>query len=282
LDPGPQAGIDPRNAWGPWEILTVAPGPTLSATPEIRVVDAAALPIGAIVAIGSLDGEGECNFDGSTELSLSVGADEAPKWASFQIDSKCNITLSAFWEGPLETGPKVVVGSLADVLTHETKSIEEGGGDPKASDATALAVCHHIKTSSQHVYMYGLGGTGDQLTHKNGSITFCWDFENVWIQSSSATCSGAQEPAWTWVVDSCTRIAYTPGPTDTQVRRKGQGNYHCDPPGQLPCSLSTPDGYFHHLFDEEIGKPNGTSTCIASFEGTIVSGVNREILQGCV
>jgi hypothetical protein len=175
-----------------------------------------------------------------------------------------------------------VTAVLLSMLKSETEAIGEDTGSAKLQGTTALAACHHVKVSSQHVYMYGLGGTGDQLTHKNGSITFCWDFDGAWIQTSSASCSGAQEPAWAWVVDSCTRIAWVPGPSGTQVRRKGQGNYHCDPPGQLPCSLSNPDGYSHRLFDEEIGRPDGSSLCIASFDGIIVSGVTRDILQGCV
>jgi hypothetical protein len=82
------------------------------------------------------------------------------------------------------------------------------------------------------------------------------------------------------MVDACVRTLYIPGPASI-VAREGRGDYHCDPINIFPCNISNPDGYYHSLYDQENGSGNGSSSCVFWYTGVIVSGVSRQILQGC-
>lgn len=144
-----------------------------------------------------------------------------------------------------------------------------------APSPDALSAC---KTSSVHIYMYGYGGTWDQLTHKYANISFCYTGSTATLSSHGGSCSGSDHGLWRWKVDGCyfTRVVWGQAAV---VWREGRGDYHCDPTNVLPCSLG--GGYYHSLYDTVSGYASGSSSCISSYSGTILAGVNKEYLVGC-
>jgi hypothetical protein len=193
------------------------------------------------------------------------------------------VVVSARWEGAFTAGPKDVVEPLANLLAVGGARVDEVSAGPDRAPATtspgseAVTAC---KTSEQRVYMYGIPGPLDQLTTKSGRLTFCWNGSQAWATSQSGGCTGNSYGLWQWVIDGCWTLQYVPGPA-WDAYREGKGSYHCSPPGQPPCWLSNPDGYYHSLFEWEHGYGSGASACLYAYTGLIVNGVGRTILQGC-
>jgi hypothetical protein len=126
--------------------------------------------------------------------------------------------------------------------------------------------------------MYGYNGQSDALTLKTGILTYCYTGSSVWTSSHSGQCSANAFAWWRWVVDQCIVYAENGGPSSSFVYKTGRGQYHCDPPGVMPCALGS--GYGHFLFDKETGYPNGTAICSFWYQGTIVNGVTHSV-GGC-
>jgi len=175
-----------------------------------------------------------------------------------------------------------VIEPLLKVLSNMTYPVPEKSSlDSMSKHGVLEQVTLATKTSEQHVFMYGYGGTWDKLTHKYGRLTFSYDGQSAAISSQSGSCQGSKPLPWyEWVVDQCVLESVNYGPSGV-VWRTGRGDYHCDPSGTFPCSLSDPDGYYHNLYDREDGHSDGTSHCSYWWSGTIAAGVSTEILQGC-
>lgn len=198
------------------------------------------------------------------------------------LNTECQVVVNAKWEGALDAGPEDVIEQLHKLLTTQTSLVYEETESSLANEngASTVLLTSGIKTSEQHVWMYGYGGTWDQLTHKKGKMTFSYNGSTATITSESGTCQGSSHGSWSWVVDGCVRDVYEPGPASV-VRRGGRGDYHCTPASSFPCNLSNPDGYYHSLYETEYGYSNGSSICYLGSGGNIVAGVTRQILQGC-
>lgn len=180
-------------------------------------------------------------------------------------------------------GPSAIVEPLIELLKEQSIPIPEetnlksiGSSDIKSSTMTPSST----KTSEQLVYMYGYGGTADKLTKKTGKLTFTYNGSSATITSQSGTCQGSKILTWQWVVDGCFNTDIEYGPADI-VFREGRGDYLCKPQDSFPCDTSEPNGYYHKLFDNEDGHKDGVSHCVFWYNGTIVSGVKHQILQGC-
>jgi hypothetical protein len=242
-----------------------------------------ALRIGQALEVGQRLSGGDCYFPTSPHVESSVGPGSAPQWLALAINDACVVSVAGRWTGALLDGPPDIVEATARLVATSGDVIQEA---TIASDADAgwappeSAASSGCKTSEQHVYMYGYGGPGDRLTIKTGKLRFCWNGSQAWATSQSGFCQATGNGYWQWRVDACLLTGYDDGPGGA-VFRSGQGNYHCNPPSQFPCSLSTPDGYYHSILDLERGQSNGTSFCSAGWSGVIVSGVSRTIIQGC-
>ncbi len=267
-------------------VLGANPGPvniapTLPIQPSSTVrVDRNGVSAGEIVIQGVVNKNGACNI-GPFEVSSSSPNDGKNRWLAITINPRCQAIVAAKWDGALAEGPSVVTAPLMRLLTKLSNPIPEEP-QPNMLNAYSVLSANFIsgatRTSSQQIYMYGYGGAGDKLTKKNGSLTWIYDGLQAQITSQSGTCQGSNHGSWSWVVDYCATIALQSGPAAT-VFRTGQGNYHCSPTGQLPCSLG--GGYYHSLYDHEEGQKSGSSTCTYSSSGTIVLGIGQTILQGC-
>ncbi len=221
----------------------------------------------------------QCQFEEFAVSTTPLG-DGSITWLGLRLDENCNLIVGAKWIGLLEDGPAEVVDPLFALLPNATEPAREA--PISESNFTSLVSYRQqtCKTSNQYIYMYGLAGSGDKLTHKWGSLTFCYNGTTATISSHTGSCNGSQPFSWTWVLDGCVTTFVVPGPAAT-VYRAGRGDYHCSPISQFPCNASNPDGYFHNLQDTEYGNSNGSSTCVYSYGGVIVLGVGRDILQGC-
>lgn len=254
--------------------------PSAHAAPPSQVINGDVVDIGSIVAEGINHGNGVCEF-GTVTVRTTAPANGKTKWIGIIVDKNCRVIVNAKWHGSLREGPVNVVRPLRKALRSESVSIEEASQSQSQVKPTLFAnsptAC---KDSSQHVYMYGFGGPGDQLTHKYGSIRFCYSGSIANLSNHGGSCSGSTEPTWSWKVDNCVIKSVVWGPA-VFVYREGQGSYHCDPINIFPCNLSNPAGYFHSLTDHEDGYGNGVSHCSAVVNGTIVAGWGREVLQGC-
>ena len=131
-----------------------------------------------------------------------------------------------------------------------------------------------LTSGSGYYWMYGGGGSNDQLTWDIDSITFSWTCSTATLQSISGSCHGATEPYfyWQWIIDGCWWTGgSTIGVSQSQVHQSMEGDYHCSPTGTPPCNLGS--GYYHHLYLTVYGSPNGGVTCGTSWTGTIVNNV---------
>lgn len=247
---------------------------------DVLEVNREELSVGEIIMEGAFLKDGSCYISPFRVQTTSISSSSI--WLGILLDEQCRVVVNAIWEGSLESGPPDVIKPLLQFLTTETTPLQESSRSDNSITlgGSSLASPLASKTSEQHVYMYGYGGTADQLTHKRGKLTFSYNGVSATLTSESGTCQGSNHGSWSWVVDSCLRISYVPGPATT-VLREGQGDYHCSPAGSFPCNLSNPDGYYHSLVDEEDGHANGISHCYFSYSGNIVAGVKRQIVQGC-
>jgi hypothetical protein len=184
------------------------------------------------------------------------------------------------WDGQLDEGPTDAVDPLRRLLAQQSAEVPETlSSETSMPDELFNApLSSGSKTSQQHVWMYGYGGSRDQLTHKWGTLTFNWNGSTATLTSETGSCNGSDPVNWHWVVDGCVRDFYVPGPAST-VGRGGQGDYHCSPVTQFPCN--TGSGYYHSLYGYEYGYSNGTSACVYNISGIYVGGVSRQILSGC-
>lgn len=249
--------------------------------PDVQgeIIDGDALETGDVVAVGQKTESGQCEFEDLTIKTDSLG-NGITKWMGLEVQADCSFVVTAKWVGELEDGPSFVTDPLIKLLDTQTKAVEETTSPESNAEGDNQNLVMACKTSYQHVYMYGLAGPLDKLTHKYGTLTFCYNGSTATISSHSGTCQGSNIIAWSWVVDSCATTSVVSGPASA-VSRTGRGEYHCSPPAQLPCNTSNPDGYYHNLRETEIGRANGSSTCTYGWGGVIVTGVGRQILQGC-
>lgn len=255
-------------------LSTVGGGPATAG--EVRVENGAP-PVGTVVAVGVSDGL-SCTFEAVDRVVLHAPGDSAWQWLWITIDGECQAVVRSSWKGDVHGGD--LPDPLADAVESELEDRE--GANELDSAVTSSEAC---KTSEQVVYMYGFGGTADRLTSQSGRIYFCWNLNysspSVRISSSSRICRGSTQLSWKWVVDGCATTSYRGGPDPNSVWSTVRGNYHCDPDNVDPCKWSTPSGYYHRLFNRQIGYSSGSSKCEYWYDGTIVWGVSREIVVGC-
>lgn len=254
--------------------------PPLQVPPPPIEVNGDLLAVGDIVARAVRGEGGGCDF-GTVKVHTTAPGDGRTRWLAIRLDSQCRAVVTAKWEGSLTEGPSHVVEPLLRLLSAASLPIPQEL-EPSAmsgAGASSLLVAGS-KTSEQHVYMYGFGGPGDQLTHKYGRITFSYNGQSATITGAGGSCWGSEHGSWRWVVDRCTTTDANWGPA-SNVWIHARGNYHCDPPANWPCNISNPDGYYHSLLDDLHGYADGRSQCFYSWSGVVVFGVGREILQGC-
>jgi hypothetical protein len=254
---------------------------SVQAAPLPKQINADKLSVGEVVMTGIQENEG-CKIE-PFQINTTIPGNGDTQWVGVVINSKCQVVVKARWKGALEHGPSEVVQPLLKLLASESQSVPETTESmsmaPSLESTSLLATT--CKTSYQNVYMYGLGGSADRLTTKSGTLNYCYNGSSVWISSQNGGCSGSTLPTWRWVVDRCRTISTNSGPTTSKVYRNGDGNYHCSPTNVFPCNIPSTDGYYHTLGDGESAYPNGTSNCSYGYGGTIVAGVNQQILQGC-
>jgi len=165
--------------------------------------------------------------------------------------------------------------SLANEMAAD-ESLESG-------TQTTQALATTCKTIKQLYFTFGGGGAVfDKLTYLWASMRYCYNDSFVWgVNSDGSGCAGANEPGWAWVVDQCVVTSQSFAQSTTKVWYEDRGNYHCNPPAQLPCSLSNPDGYFHRLFAKVTAFDGGSSTCTSHWDGFVVFGPEQQFLSGC-
>jgi hypothetical protein len=236
--------------------------------------------VGAVVAIGEQEGV-NCKFENVDPIELRPpGEPEAWTWVSIAIDQQCRAIVQASWKGQLVDGATPGIATLLALLDKGSDEVPEVAEEQaRARSGTAC------KRSEQIVYMFGWGGHWDRLTTKRGRLAYCWNLyysdPSVWINTQNGGCEGSSPGWWRWVVDRCDRAELRSGPDPNSVWRTGSGSYHCDPVDADPCKWSTPSGFFHRLFDKEIGYSSGSSKCQFWWDGTQVAGVSNEIVAGC-
>ena len=255
--------------------------PPLQSSPPTNEINGNELVVGDIVVTGTRSEGDICDF-GAIKVQTTAPGQGKTQWLGIVLDTHCQAVVNAKWVGSLEEGPQDVVKPLLDLLAVASPLVsEQSGPDFVNKNEMSTSGVLATKTSEQHVFMYGYGGTWDKLTHKFGRITFSYNGQSATLSSQSGSCQGSKPFSWyEWVVDGCFLTSVNYGPSNI-VWRTGRGDYHCEPPGTFPCNLSNPDGYYHSLYDDEDGHADGTSHCTFWWSGTIVAGVNREILQGC-
>lgn len=252
-----------------------------SQNPSIIVLDRERLSVGDIVAQGKLNTNGSCDF-GSIQVTTPSIGDGTIRWLGIVLDTQCQIKVNAKWDGEFNAGPSDVIDPLYILMGKESEPVFETTKSYaiKHNEMSYGILTSGSKTSEQHIWMYGYGGSWDALTHKSGKLTFSYNGSTATLTSESGSCWGSTPASWSWVVDACIRDFYAAGPGPT-VGRGGRGDYHCSPTNQFPCNLSNPDGYYHSLYDTEYGYSNGTSSCTYTVSGNWVADISQEILQGC-
>jgi len=260
-------------------LATLSLSATFTSENGAEIINSDALSIGDVAVSGEFTEDGQCIFEDITVKTDAIG-DGNTKWFSLGLDDNCRLIVDAKWVGDLENGPAEIVNPLLELSKNETDVIEESAWAEGHQGTRFSVFLQSCKTSYQFVYMYGYGGQGDKLTKKWGTLTFCYTGSTATISSQSGSCQGSSIMWWTWVVDGCLTTNVVPGPASV-VSRSGRGNYHCSPVAQAPCNGSDPNGYYHNLRDTEYGYASGASTCSYGWEGSIVLGVGRQILQGC-
>jgi len=263
------------------------PDNQLQSSPLLRVfsqqeeINGDEVEVGDIIAIGVRGEDGTCDFD-TIEVRTTAPGQNETQWLGIILDPRCQAVVNAKWSGSVDNGPQEIVNPLMELLPTASQLIlEKSHTDTQNEGGASVAGDRATKTSEQHVFMYGYGGTWDKLTHKYGKITFSYNGQSATIISQTGSCQGSKPFSWyEWVVDGCYLTSVNYGPS-TVVWRTGRGNYHCDPSGSFPCNLSNPDGYYHSLYDDEDGHASGKSYCTFWWSGNIVAGARKQILQGC-
>jgi hypothetical protein len=232
--------------------------------------------VGEILAKGLRTAAG-CQFNGPLEVTQTLSPAQAEsKFIALSVTSDCRVWISAAWRGQLADGPPEIAKELSSLI-----AAQDPGGSVSAesfnSGPTRVA-SGGCKTSSQHAWMYGFGGSGDTLTSQDESISFCWDQVEAWLTSGNGSCHGSTPtPFWRWLVDSCTWPDFNWGPSSNGAGATLQGNYHCDPPGQQPCANGT--GYYHQIFTKNTGYRNGGASCTYWFQGQGVQGSSHTVVN---
>lgn len=234
------------------------------------------LEIGDTALLGQQKEDGSCVFE-DAKLVTRVENGET-RWIALSFDESCKFVVAATWTGELGDGPSEKVDPLIDLL--ESQGVREEDINQPLAAASNESLVQSCKVSFQHVFMYGYGGTWDQLTHKSGQINFCYNGSTATIDSTFKNCEGSSIMYWDWLVDGCAVTGLVSGPASV-VRFSSRGSYHCSPVNDPPCDLSNPDGYYHNLTDTEFGYGNGSSACTFGYTGQVAGGVSREIIAGC-
>lgn len=258
------------------------------------IVEREQIQVGDTIARGELSESG-CRLPAFGIRAEILPGDGVEKWTAVRVEPDCSVVVTGKWDGDLSDGPQdlrvidaisireILGGGKSDPVDEGTapegtsNSTKSDGYVPESGGGVSIQAC---ETSYQHVFNYGYGGTWDSLTHKNGQLDFCYTGTTVSMTSQWGNCEGSS-PAWwyDWVVDGCWLDSYSTA--SYEVWRTGKGSYHCSPPGTSPCSISSPDGYYHSLFENEDGHPDGVSHCTYWSSGQTTAGVSNEILQGC-
>lgn len=235
--------------------LAAAPTATAGSMADAARVyrDGRTLRVGDVVAVGKPAGQG-CVFTGFG-LSLGGSGIDEGYVVDLRLDAACALVVR-------ESAARVVTPDVDEPVVPENDAPQAAG---------ALSFPSGQKTVHNYVWMYGYGGPDDRLTVKEGRLTYTYSNNIVWLTSQSGGCSSPGfGPYWQWLHDSC--VVNETGSQAGRAWRKGTGSYHCDSPSVWPCNISSPDGYYHSLIDEENGYPNGTYLCNAWYSGQIVAG----------
>ncbi len=244
------------------------------------------LRVGDIVETG-IPSDGGCRFDPGNGLTL-VADGSSPVWVVLVTTPECSVRVEAIWTGPLESGPAQFVDRL--IRTREGSSEEAVGsetGDPStrqsvpASDGTALSGGCTWETHKNEIYMYGFGGVFDKLTRLTGWIQACRDSLGSFVDGTYGGQCWASAGGWNWdwVIEKCVKYGFEL--RSWTVAGQQRGDYHCDPRGQWPCNLSSPDGYDHSLHASQRVYFSGTTYCTTDYSGQIVLGTFSYNVVGC-
>jgi len=241
-----------------------------------ELVDLDRAEVGDVVAQGAIGAEGICIID-QFKFNIDAPGNGETSWSVIEFDEKCQILLAAKWDGLFQDGPEHIVNPEPGL--HLTSALDEIA--VKREDFQI--VTSGSKASSQEVFMYGGGGTSDKLTKITSSATFSWNDVYAWVSSGGETCWGNTffSPNWWWDVDYCESTYGDGTPGDPGAWFWGYGDFACRPTWVFPCSASNPDGYFHTLNNYLSSDQYGNASCTYWYSGNIVSGVTRNIIQGC-
>lgn len=252
-------------------IVALSPGPanadgTANAGPAVQV--------GQVLATGTKTATG-CRFDEPVQITLDIEPGEtASKNVSLAISDGCRVRVTALWRGQPSGGPagasdlSGVRASRGGIVSAEEMSSGKG------FVPLSLSGC---KSVTQTAWMYGFGGSGDDLTRVSNYMDFCWDAGEVWKTNGGGGCGGSHPAYWSWVIDACTWPANTWGPSTSSVYGTIRGDFHCDPINVLPCSLG--GGYIHQLYAKDTGYPTGAASCTYWFGGQIVNGMTHTVVN---
>jgi hypothetical protein len=241
-----------------WLVLSllvgVASSSGVASRPNVEARSWDDLVVGDVIA--TAEGEaGHCTFeDFSFEIPVAtrhttrtLGLAASPTGCAILVSQKSETHAESI-ERPLD----------AIHLTNPNR----GGPDVGAIDSVFAA---------QTVFMYGYGGLGDRLTTIYNEIYFTYTGSTASLQDLYFNCDApGGGPWWHWVRDACQLDSQYWGPA-WAVWSDTHGNYHCGAPGTFPCSASSPDGYYHSLFNSMEAHGNGGAYCHGSYTGQIIS-----------
>lgn len=238
--------------------------------------------VGAILARGVKTAEHSCQF--SDDRFFATEKSDEEKWQAYEVTDGCDLVLTHRWMGTLADAP-IDLGVEDDkddgIEKEETTLAPEltTAGVSLRLDILAATTC---KEHRQRIYTYGGGGpTLDKLTRVENSAGICSNGSSAWIEFHSRNCYATDPPGgWAWVIDACNTSAIVWGPA-SYVYKTDHGAFHCSPPGSSPCSLSSPDGYYHSLYSRFRAWGSGAVTCDWWWGGQVVFGPKQQILLGC-
>ena len=231
--------------------------------------------LGQILGVGKMDARG-CRFDEPIEITQDMESDESEsKFVALSVSKECRVQVVGTWHGNLADGPAEVSRELAAVIAGQGRidPLDDLSSNP---DLVPLSTSG-CKSISQTAWMYGFGGTGDDLTRVANYTDFCWDAGEVWKTNGGGGCGGSSPLYWTWVRDSCTWPGSTWGPSRSNIYGTIRGAFHCSPTNVPPCSIG--GGYDHQLYAKNTAYPTGSSSCTYWFTGQIVNGMTHSVVR---
>jgi hypothetical protein len=246
------------------------------------VIYARDLAIGDVVAQGERIGDGACYYE-RTKLIRQVAENGKTKRIVQQNDAACRMIVVEISERPYtkpersghavpETPSRIArmrdylvpVFSRAALTVPQRHRVPMNTAKPmlvslKPASSRVGAPPQFYSGVSNHVFHYGGGGAYDQLTWKDGDLSFGYDGSSITLEGHGGECG---EFFW-WNILTCE--GDQPSVGEDYIQRSGVGTY------------SWMFEYFWHLLvDIEWAYAWGMKGCDYSFAGSIVNGVSQE------